>query len=482
MKSKDKPAFLKIFIHIIFIRPFIRLFFGLNVYGNENLSHLDRFIIVSNHNSHLDTLILFSILPVHQILRTHPVAAGDYFFKRPKLTACLRFLLNPVFIKRGEKSRDKNPLEKITALLEKDQNLIIFPEGTRGEPGQLKHFQSGIGRIASCFNHIPILPIYISGTDKSLPRNSRMPLPLWNEVLIGPPQSFAPTVNHHDISRSLESILRHISEAESVSRHSRHRKKPQPTTIAILGIDGSGKSTISNKLAHSLSVNCKTIQVGDGLKAYENKNESQIQPLMTEKIRNRVSLYAKQAKSLKHYKIPKLIELFLRDHLLQEIERWYKPEMLVLDGSPLLNLTAWAILYKKTQFDEQMCLKAMKVLTSSEQTVSDDDSIFIEFPELRALKNLNLNHMSLPDFVFFLDVEPGVALKRIYSRGETVQAHEQEDKLKKLQTSYRMVCQVIQNKFNIPTYTLEGDRPADEILSSAVKIFQEESLHAKSGN
>ena len=61
-----------------------------------------------------------------------------------------------------------------------------------------------------------------------------------------------------------------------------------------------------------------------------------------------VSDYAKNAKSLKQYKIPKLTELLLRNVLLNEVKRWYHPDYVVMDGSPLLNLTSWAILYKKS--------------------------------------------------------------------------------------------------------------------------------------
>ena len=80
---------------------------------------------------------------------------------------------------------------------------------------------------------------------------------------------------------------------------------------------------------------------------YKNGHPKNIQPLITDEIRKIISSYAKKAKSLKGYKIPKLAELLLRDHILDEVKKWYSPDYIILDGAPLLNLTAWAYLYKQ---------------------------------------------------------------------------------------------------------------------------------------
>ena len=69
---------LRVLIQILLVRPLLRLVFGITVTGKENLHELDQFIIVANHNSHLDTFLLYSILPVDQISKTSPVAAREY--------------------------------------------------------------------------------------------------------------------------------------------------------------------------------------------------------------------------------------------------------------------------------------------------------------------------------------------------------------------------------------------------------------------
>jgi len=165
------------------------------------------------------------------------------------------------------------------------------------------------------------------------------------------------------------------------------------------------------------------------------------------------------------YKIPKLSELLLSDSLLVEIKKWYKPDFIILDGSPLLNLTAWAILYKEKYFNEGMCLKAIKILSDKEE-IKKDDIIYKEFPELSSIKRLGLNHLKIPNIVVFLNVEPNIAIDRIRQRGEDRQAHETGDKLSKLSNAYHMTCNVIKRDLDIPTHIINGDDGIDNTTSA----------------
>ena len=61
--------------------------------------------------------------------------------------------------------------------LGRGDSLIVFPEGTRGEPGVLGRFKSGIGLIAEAFPDVPIHPVCLGGIERTLPRNSRIPVP-----------------------------------------------------------------------------------------------------------------------------------------------------------------------------------------------------------------------------------------------------------------------------------------------------------------
>jgi len=173
---------------------------------------------------------------------------------------------------------------------------------------------------------------------------------------------------------------------------------------------------------------------------------------------------------LKLYKIPKLTELILRDILLIEIKKWYTPDLVILDGSPLLNLSAWAILYKENFFNEKVLLKAIKILSSRDNGIKNDDPIYKDIPELSALRKLGLTHLNLPDIVVFLDVDPKIAIDRIEKRGQKRQVHETEDKLSKLRHAYLKTCKVIERDLSVPTCILAGNETIDNITNSAIKF------------
>ena len=54
---------LQILAHLLILRPILKVFFGAGTEGRENLEGLEQFIMVANHNSHLDTPFLFKSSP-----------------------------------------------------------------------------------------------------------------------------------------------------------------------------------------------------------------------------------------------------------------------------------------------------------------------------------------------------------------------------------------------------------------------------------
>lgn len=468
MKKITSFFSVRVLIHLLLLRPFLKLFFGVNVAGRKNLASLDQYIIIANHNSHLDILLLFYILPIQQILRTKPVAAEEYFSKWKVLFKLVNHLFSPIWIVRDREVDD--PLKGMREALSSGHSIIIFPEGTRGIPGQIKRFKTGVGRLAIEYRNIPIIPVFLSGTEKSFPKQSTIPMPIWNNVTIGPPQIFKG--ESQDITSSLEKMIRELSESESAKRHKRYKRSKPATTFAVYGIDGSGKSTLSRIVAKKLSDAFRVCLVSDTLEFYENENQKELQPLVTEKLREALGRYAKTAKSLKQYKIPKLVELLLRDHIMGEVQRWYTPDIIVQDGCPLINLAAWARLYKEEYFDTEVCAKAIRILTGKREAIRKDDLIFKKIHELSVLRRLRLDHMRLPEAAIFLDVAPAVSIQRIQSRGEQRQVHETEEKLTKLREGYLLVTQVVEKEFNIPTRILDGESDIDKVTASAIEFIK----------
>ena len=464
-------------LHLILLRPFMKLFCGVNVTGRENLEGLEQTIVIANHNSHLDVLLLYYLLPARMICRTHPVADQPYFARSRVLYRLVNFLLKPIWITRGKPDLDHDPFGEIKSAIDSGRSVIIFPEGTRGRPGEMEHFRSGIGRLMAQYPLLPIVPILLTGPDRALPRASALLLPFWNNIIVGPPQKCVGS--HREITHQLESVLVDLSRSERACRHKRRSQTVRPARcLAFLGIDGSGKSTASTLAAQRFSESMRVCLVSDELRVFEHGQPRELQPLPSEKLRQRISAYAKTVGSLKQYKIPKLAELLLRDRLLREAGRWYSPDLIVMDGSPLLNLLAWSVLYEQEELDNATCSTALGILSGLTKDISRSDNIFTRFPELARMKRLGLTHLSLPDIVILIDIDSATACRRIEARGQQRQVHETEEKLERLRRAYHQVCEVVRTDWRVPTRILNGGQPLENVMEQVLQ-FARASLVTK---
>ena len=107
-------------------------------------------IYFANHTSHIDTLAIWSALPVSLRSRTRPIAARDYWGSGLKRYIATR-AFGAVLIDRARENTGADPLEPLRAALNAGDSLIIFPEGTRGTSAVPARFRSGLYRLAEEF-------------------------------------------------------------------------------------------------------------------------------------------------------------------------------------------------------------------------------------------------------------------------------------------------------------------------------------------
>jgi 1-acyl-sn-glycerol-3-phosphate acyltransferase len=166
---------------------FLRLI-GVRTAPKNYLKSSAQYIIVANHNSHIDTMALMSSIPAKDLKRTHPVAAATYFGKNSWLAVLSKLFVNTILIKRSEEGGESTALDVLDHYLSKGHSLIIFPEGSRGEPEKMQAFRKGIGVLLQRNPHIPYIPVYIQGTGKILPKGERLIVPYDAQLIFGPAQ------------------------------------------------------------------------------------------------------------------------------------------------------------------------------------------------------------------------------------------------------------------------------------------------------
>lgn len=175
--------FLQQIFFLLFVRPLVLVVLGINVRNKECLPKSGPAIIVANHNSHLDTLVLMTICSSKLLYKLRPVAAADYFLKNALLAWFSQNIMRIIPISRKVKKRD--PLKGAITALKNHDILILYPEGSRGEPEEIKEFKSGIAHLAKKFPEVPITPVFMHGLGKSLPKGDPILVPFFCDVFVG---------------------------------------------------------------------------------------------------------------------------------------------------------------------------------------------------------------------------------------------------------------------------------------------------------
>ncbi|OYQ63638.1 1-acyl-sn-glycerol-3-phosphate acyltransferase [Pseudanabaena sp. SR411] len=159
------PLLYKMFKWLV-VRPLLYLFYQERIYGAENVPLTGHLIVVSNHASDFDPLIVGSCMG-------RPVAfmAKEELFEIPVLSQAIQaFGAYPV--KRG--AGDRAAIRAAIASIEKGWATGIFLQGTRTLDGKVTEPKLGAAMIAAK-TQAPFLPISIWGTETILPKGAKFP-------------------------------------------------------------------------------------------------------------------------------------------------------------------------------------------------------------------------------------------------------------------------------------------------------------------
>lgn len=191
LSKKQRIKWLKLLFFALIVKPLVLIGLGLNIINRPKLPKEGAAVIVANHTSHLDTLVLMSLYPLSVINNIRPVAAADYFMKNRYMRWFSTKCIDIIPIDRQVMKAPDQLFAECHRALNNQEILIIFPEGTRSitEERDFK-LKRGIHILISKYPDIPVIPVILRGLGKALPKGEALFVPFNCDVIIGDPLAY----------------------------------------------------------------------------------------------------------------------------------------------------------------------------------------------------------------------------------------------------------------------------------------------------
>ena len=146
---KFNHQYFKIFVKIAELLGAIRL----AVENRDSLKNLRSKVVIANHPSLFDVVILFSLIP-----NANCIVKGELIQNK-----FISLIIKNLYIPNNIPFEDQLEMAKFS--MDEGNNLIIFPEGTRSKPGEPWEFKKGAARFA-LYAKREVVPIFFGGNEK----------------------------------------------------------------------------------------------------------------------------------------------------------------------------------------------------------------------------------------------------------------------------------------------------------------------------
>jgi 1-acyl-sn-glycerol-3-phosphate acyltransferase len=167
-------------------------------YGARHVPLEGGVLLASNHQSYLDPVLV--ALPV---MRPVSFMARSELFENPIFGRLIRRLYAfPVHLGQG----DLRAIREMIDRLAQGHAVVMFPEGTRTETGDVKPLESGIGLMVRRAG-VPVVPVAIHGSFEAWPRSRKLPQSHPVRVMYGAPMKLD-HLKAHQIVAEIEGAIR----------------------------------------------------------------------------------------------------------------------------------------------------------------------------------------------------------------------------------------------------------------------------------
>ena len=188
--------------------PLLGVYRIVEISGLENALAMRPVVLVANHRSLMDALLLIGLLPRTGVL----IKSRD---TRKVMNGLLARYFDLVSIERYSFESLSATLEKSRRLIEDGKNMLVFPEGTRARSGRLQHFNRFAFDLALTAG-IPVVPVILHTTQ---PFMAKLPGSIFprrgNDYRI---RFLAPEMVRHDDNATLLSDRVHRRMVEELKK------------------------------------------------------------------------------------------------------------------------------------------------------------------------------------------------------------------------------------------------------------------------
>lgn len=173
----------------VFLGPILQLLYRPLVEGVEHVPAKGGAILAGNHLTVIDSFFLILVTD----RKVSFLAKSDYFTQRGVKGWLKRFFFagtGNVPVDRSGGQASEAALHAAVEILEKDDLLCIYPEGTRSPDGRLYRGKTGVARVA-LEAQVPVIPVAMIGTAEMQPVGRVIPKLMRPGIRFGEPLDFS---------------------------------------------------------------------------------------------------------------------------------------------------------------------------------------------------------------------------------------------------------------------------------------------------